>query len=68
MNKFLLVFFSLVMVSCLFNKEEKVVEIDEAICQGCGVCTCVCPRQIIDLSYYEDGQIMSKIDALLDGE
>jgi heterodisulfide reductase subunit A-like polyferredoxin len=52
----------------VFNEEEKVVEIDEAICQGCGVCTCVCPRQIIDLSYYEDDQIMSKIDALLDGE
>ena len=52
----------------VFNEEEKVIEIDEAMCQGCGVCTCVCPRQVIELSYYEDDQIISKIDALLGGE
>jgi heterodisulfide reductase subunit A-like polyferredoxin len=48
-----------------FNEEEKLIEINEAICHGCGVCACVCPRQTIQLSYYEDDQIMSKIDALL---
>jgi heterodisulfide reductase subunit A-like polyferredoxin len=48
-----------------FNEEEKVIEINEAICHGCGVCACVCPRQTIQLSYYEDDQIISKIDALL---
>ena len=50
-----------------FNEQEKLIEIDEAICHGCGVCACVCPRQTIQLSYYEDDQIMSKIDALLAG-
>ena len=49
----------------VFNVEEKVIEINEAICHGCGVCAGVCPRQTIQLSYYEDDQIMSKIDALL---
>ena len=49
----------------VFNEKEKVVEIDEALCHGCGVCACVCPRQTIDLNYYEDEQIISKIDALL---
>jgi heterodisulfide reductase subunit A-like polyferredoxin len=49
----------------IFNEEEKVIEINEAICHGCGVCACVCPRQTIQLSYYEDDQIVSKIDALL---
>ncbi len=48
-----------------FNTEVKVIEIDEAICHGCGVCACVCPRQTIQLSNYEDDQLMSKIDALL---
>ncbi len=48
-----------------FNEKEKLIEINEAICHGCGVCACVCPRQTIQLSYYEDDQIMSKIDALL---
>jgi heterodisulfide reductase subunit A-like polyferredoxin len=48
-----------------FNEEEKVIEINEAICHGCGVCACVCPRQTIQLSYFEDDQLMSSIDALL---
>jgi heterodisulfide reductase subunit A-like polyferredoxin len=51
-----------------FNTEEKVIEINEALCHGCGVCTAVCPRQVIGLSYYEDDQISCKIDALLDAE
>jgi len=49
-----------------FNEKEKVIEIDEAICRGCGVCTCVCPREAIRLNFYEDDQLTSKIDALLE--
>ena len=49
----------------VFNVKEGLIEINEAICHGCGVCACVCPRQTIQLSYYEDDQMMSKIDALL---
>ncbi len=49
----------------VFNEKEKVIEIDEALCHGCGICACVCPRETIQLSYYEDDQITSKIDALL---
>ena len=48
-----------------FNTAEKVIEINEALCHGCGVCTAVCPRQTIQLSFYEDDQITCKIDALL---
>ena len=51
-----------------FNSSEKVVEINEALCHGCGVCTAVCPRQAIGLSYYEDDQLICKIDALLSEE
>ncbi len=51
----------------VFNIEKKVIEIDEALCHGCGVCTAVCPRQTIQLGFYEDNQIISKIDALLSG-
>ncbi len=50
-----------------FNTAEKVIEINEATCHGCGVCTAVCPRQAIQLSYYEDDQLTCKIDALLAG-
>jgi heterodisulfide reductase subunit A-like polyferredoxin len=48
-----------------FNDKEKVVEINEALCHGCGVCTAVCPRQTINLSFYEDDQLVCKIEALL---
>jgi heterodisulfide reductase subunit A len=48
-----------------FNTDTKEIEINEALCRGCGVCTAVCPRQTINLSFYEDDQVMCKIDALL---
>ncbi len=47
--------------------EEGVSAIDEALCQGCGVCAAECPAKAIELSWYEDNQIISKIDALLEG-
>jgi heterodisulfide reductase subunit A-like polyferredoxin len=50
-----------------YEEETHEVMIDEALCQGCGVCTAVCPRQTIGLSNYEDDQIMCKIDCLLGG-
>ena len=50
-----------------FNIAAGEVQIDEALCHGCGVCAGVCPRQAIQLSFYEDEQIICKIDALLAG-
>ncbi len=51
----------------VFNTEKQVIEIDEALCHGCGVCASICPRRTIQLSFYEDDQITCKIDALLAG-
>jgi len=51
----------------VFNTETKLIEIDAALCHGCGACTGVCPRQTIQLGFYEDDQIACKIDALLAG-
>ena len=48
--------------------EEGVSEIDDAICQGCGACAAECPAKAIELQWYEDDQITSKVDALLEGE
>jgi len=51
----------------VFNTEAKEIQIDEALCHGCGACAGVCPRQTIQLGFYEDEQIACKIDALLAG-
>ncbi len=57
--------------SCPYNvpriNEEGVSEIDEALCHGCGVCVSECPAKTIDLNWYEDEQILSKVEALLEG-
>ncbi|MFH1489538.1 MAG: 4Fe-4S dicluster domain-containing protein, partial [Pseudomonadota bacterium] len=47
--------------------EDGVSEIDGALCRGCGICAAECPAKVIQLSWYEDDQVMSKVDALLEG-
>ncbi len=47
--------------------EDGVSEIDVALCRGCGTCVSECPAKTIRLDWYEDHQILSKIEALLEG-
>jgi heterodisulfide reductase subunit A-like polyferredoxin len=46
---------------------DGVSEIDEALCHGCGVCASECPAKAIELNWYEDDQILCKVEALLEG-
>jgi len=45
--------------------EEHVAEIIPALCQGCGICSSVCPARAIDLQHFRDDQVFEEIDALL---
>ena len=47
--------------------EEGVSHIDEALCHGCGICAAECPAKAIELNWYEDEQLLCKVDALLAG-
>ena len=46
---------------------DGVSEIDIALCHGCGICAAECPAKAIELNWYEDEQLLSKVDALLEG-
>jgi len=50
-----------------FINEDGVSEINAALCQGCGICAAECPAKVIQLDWYEDDQVLSKVDALLEG-
>ena len=56
--------------SCPYNvpviNQEGVSYIDPALCQGCGVCAAECPAKTIKLNWYEDEQLLSKVEALLE--
>ena len=57
--------------SCPYNvpviNEMGVSYIDPALCQGCGVCASECPAKTIKFNWYEDEQLLSKVDTLLEG-
>jgi len=57
--------------SCPYNvpviNDLGVSYIDPALCQGCGVCASECPAKTIKLNWYEDNQLLSKVEALLEG-
>jgi len=57
--------------SCPYNvpriNKDGVSEIDPALCRGCGICASECPAKVIQLNWYNDDQVMSKVEALLEG-
>jgi heterodisulfide reductase subunit A len=44
--------------------KEGVAEINEADCQGCGICASECPVKAIQLKHFRDDQVLAKCEAL----
>ncbi len=48
------------------NEEIHKAQITEALCQGCGICSSVCPGKAIELQHFRDDQVFQEIDTLLE--
>lgn len=48
-----------------FINEDHKAEIVPALCQGCGICSSVCPANAINLQHFRDDQVIAEIDSLL---
>jgi heterodisulfide reductase subunit A len=49
-----------------FINENHKAEIVTALCQGCGICSSVCPGHAIELQHFTDNQVYQEIDTLLE--
>ncbi len=49
-----------------FINNERHSEIDPAKCRGCGICVAECPAKAIQLTAWEDDQILAKLDGLFE--
>jgi len=49
-----------------FINEKHKAEIVPALCQGCGICSSVCPGKAIELQHFKDDQVFQEIDSLLE--
>jgi heterodisulfide reductase subunit A len=41
-----------------------VAEIWDLACDGCGICTAICPAKAIEFEGYSDQQILAQIEAI----
>lgn len=48
-----------------YNEEKKKANINEALCKGCGTCVASCPSGSIKQNLFEDEEIYSEIDGIL---
>jgi heterodisulfide reductase subunit A len=51
-------------ISYLAEKEK--AEINEALCKGCGTCVAACPSGSITQNLFDDDEIFSEIEGILE--
>ncbi|MBW1838832.1 MAG: CoB--CoM heterodisulfide reductase iron-sulfur subunit A family protein [Deltaproteobacteria bacterium] len=47
------------------DEENKKIIVREALCQGCGACTMVCPNHAAKMKGYREDQMFSMVDSIL---
>jgi heterodisulfide reductase subunit A len=51
-----------------YDAEKKIVKVNEILCQGCGSCSAICPSGVSQQNTFTKKQVISMIDACLEGE
>ncbi|MDH5384317.1 MAG: FAD-dependent oxidoreductase [Candidatus Aminicenantes bacterium] len=49
----------------LFDQEERISKVNEAICKGCGTCVAACPSSAAKANGFSDIQIFAEIEGIL---
>jgi heterodisulfide reductase subunit A len=49
-----------------YNKEKKIIEINNVLCQGCGSCSSGCPSSAIQTNNFTDSQLLLQLKALVE--
>jgi heterodisulfide reductase subunit A len=49
-----------------FDEENKIVKVNEILCQGCGSCAAICPSGVSQQNKFTKKQVISMIDACLE--
>ena len=48
-----------------FDEERRIIDVNGAMCQGCGACAAVCPNSASYLTDYSDQQMFERIDTAM---
>jgi len=49
----------------VMDYDERVAQVDYALCQGCGVCAVACPNKATLQKAFEHKQVMAAVDMAL---
>ena len=48
-----------------YDREKRLVRLNEVLCKGCGVCVAACPSKAISMKHYTDVQLSAQLAGLI---